>query len=56
MYKELITCSKCRYCNCIGNDDTLICINKKSEVYNKEISKYGVCELLVKNFSKGERE
>lgn len=46
-------CYKCQSCNSIGNDEVLICCNKKSKMYNKEISKFGSCE-FYKTHSLGE--
>lgn len=37
-------CYSCQNCNSIGNDEVLICCSKESEMYNKEISKFGTCE------------
>ncbi len=50
MYKEIDSCYTCKFCNSIGNDEVLICRNKKSEMYNKEISKFGTCEFYKKQF------
>lgn len=50
-YKIVSTCNSCRYCNLIGLgcDDTLICLNKLSEKYKKEVSVFGNCEKYKKN-------
>ena len=50
MYKEIDSCYTCKFCNSIGNDEVLICCNKKNEMYNKEISKFGTCEFYKKQF------
>ena len=47
---EVKNCYGCLSCNRIGNDEVLICCNKKSEMYNKEISKFGTCEFYKKQF------
>lgn len=47
MYKEIDSCYTCKKYDYIS-DDILICCNKKSEKYNKEVSKFGSCEFYEK--------
>lgn len=50
MYKEINSCYTCKFCNSIGNDEVLICCSKESEMYNKEISKFGTCEFYKSQY------
>lgn len=46
-------CYSCQNCNSIGRDKVLICCNKESKMYNKEISKFGSCEFYKKQLGDG---